>query len=485
MASKCSGHLEYTALTFGHGEVVIMSNIMSDKGIVETINGAVADSSLLLVKTVGMTAGGISCITSGTVNGTKRLVGGIFNGLKWERSATTKTKKREKESSGGFFSGLFGRGQGMSRSEVKKRATLLEDRISELYLVIGKLGSEGGDSDKAFNNKKIKVHIEDIEKLEEELRSLKRYLDDASEAERQNQPVTPFVLPAGVGLGDKIARRLKSEVESCVRNVAFPLKSEAILFNKIMTDLFDEEIDIKRLAVSELGKMGKVEVIPVLNELMAFENNLLRAEVLNALVQLNDRNLFSLCKHYISDEYLGIRSAAIRGLYKSGNHAAVPIMIQCLQDESVEVRNSAAMFLGWIGDGVATPSLLQACLDGDQRVRKASLSALAGLKEKTSVIPMIRLLDSEDKDFRGEVADTIQKVIGKKIDFNNSVSGRDQIVSQIDKLMTWYLQDMQGTQDSKAAVAESTPKKSSTKSKPKEAIVLKEKKREDTKKSND
>ncbi|MBL6988751.1 MAG: HEAT repeat domain-containing protein [Bacteriovoracaceae bacterium] len=405
-------------------------------------NGFIARSGVFLAKKVGKTVGGIGMLTYGTLRGTKRLLTLDF-----------KRKKRPKQAHSPVG---VGKKEDKNLAEMRARATELQNKISELYLVMGKLGAESSGEESAeggagvFQNQKVKGVINEIEKHEEELRALRKYLDASKEAAKNNKPIPAYEVPQRTDLPGRSGKRLDSLIANCRNKVTFPLKSEAIFFDKILTDLQDDEIDIKRLAVSELGKIDRQEVIPVLYELLEIKNDLLQAEVVSSLVQLDDSNMFATCKRYITHGYAGVRNAAVRGLYKSGEKAAVPMLLKSLRDENVEVRNASAMFLGWLGDKSAVPSLLQSVVDIDERVKKSALASLVSLKEKTSVVPMMRILDTDDKKLQTQVIDAIEMIIGKKVTFSTDLKG-EQRTAEVTKVKEWYLRELHGLNDSTSA----------------------------------
>jgi HEAT repeat protein len=232
---------------------------------------------------------------------------------------------------------------------------------------------------------------------------------------------------------------MKSVAENSIRRATFSLRSDAIIFEKALRDVLEAEMDIKRLAVSELGKLGNKHSGPVLKEALSINNHELQAEIVNALIQVEDADVFPICKRFFKHPYAGVRAACVRGLYKAGKEDAAPLLIEALKDENVEVRNSSAMFLGWIESRDAIPALLQvAAADSDLRVRKSAIQALENIRDEGAVLPLIRLLNDDSKDIRDRVLVALERITGETL----SVSIGDDVkerLAEINRLKEWWI----------------------------------------------
>jgi len=198
-------------------------------------------------------------------------------------------------------------------------------------------------------------------------------------------------------------------------------------------------MDIKRLAVSEIGKLGNKHAGPVLMEALAINDQELQAEIINALIQVDDGDVFAICKRHIKHPYAGVRTACVRGLYKVGQAEAAPLLIEALKDENMEVRNSSAMFLGWIESKEAIPSLLQvAAADSDVRVRKSAIQALENIRDQGAVLPLIRLLNDDAKDIRDKALVTLERITGETLTVSTSEDAKDRL-ADVNRLKTWWI----------------------------------------------
>ena len=353
----------------------------------------------------------------------------------------------------GLFSGGMRKKQGLNIADVKARMAMLENEIREGYLKVGKIGSGVEDKEGMFELPEVKEIVGKVAKYEDELNSLKKYLVKIEEAHRENTPheAIPFDLQGNQDSG--VRKSLKHAIESSLKKANFVLKSDAIVFRKSLYDLLDEEVEIKRLAASELGKQGNKNAGPALKEALKYDDSVLKAEIINSLVRLEDKDIFDICKSYFKYEYAPVRAACIRGLYKAGRHDAAPLLIEALRDENAEVRNAAAMFLGLSESSSAVLALLQVASDPDKRVRKSAILALSNIRDKISVLPLIRLLDEDDEDLRKTIMTTIERISGASVPFKNG--DKAERTKNIEQLKEWWIAKMyEGTATARTTTIE-------------------------------
>lgn len=390
-------------------------------GVTDAMTGAVVGGGRGLVKGLGMSVGLAAVAAGGVVQGSKKVIG-LGGGV-------TKVK--------GIFTGGLRKRFGLNREGVSAKIGALEDRIRDLYLQIGtktsKLEEEEGEADDG----ELRAITEQITEHEKEIRLLKKYLVELEQVEAPGS-AKKLTLARRLEGEERFQKSLGSSVEHCLRRAKFALRSDAILFEKALHDLLDEEIEIKRLAASELGKIGNTAAAPALKEALRIESPQLQAEILNSLILIEDRDLFAICKRFRKHDYFGVRTACMRGFYKAGRQEAEPYLIEALRDENVEVRNSAAVFLGWLEAGTATVPLLQAARDEDKRVRKSAILALTNIRDETAVLPLIRLLNDEDKEIREKVRYAIERISGEPVEFPNDAAETERSQA-VERLKDWWL----------------------------------------------
>lgn len=399
---------------------------------VEVLRGVVGKVSAGIA---GMVSGGLLCVvkTSGkSVGYAGRIAGGVCQTTKQLLGYGAKK-------SAGMFTGGLRKKFGLTRAEVQAKLAVIDGRIRELYLEIGKMGSSTDDIDGVLATAQAEEIIEKIKALESESSALNRYLTELETAERQGLPPAKFSVKPRSAVEGHLFKRISSVAESCIKKATFTLRSDAIIFEKALRDLVEAEMDVKRLAVSELGKLGNRHAGPALKEALAINDQELQAEIINALIQIEDGDVLSVCKRHSKHAYAGVRNACVRGLYKVGQAEAAPYLIEALKDENMEVRNSAAMFLGWIEAKEAIPSLLQvAAADKDLRVRKSAIQALENIRSQDAVLPLIRLLNDDSRDIREKVHVTLERITGEVLTVSKSDDVQDRL-ADVNHLKTWWI----------------------------------------------
>jgi len=409
---------------------MMTENADKPRGVMGRLSNGVANmlcgSLVFVVRTSGKSIGYAGRLAGSVRDATKQLVG---YGSK--RPA-------------GIFTGGLRRKFGLTKAEAQAKLAIIENRIRDLYLEIGKMGTGSDDIDGVLATAAAEEIIEKIKELEDESSALNKYLAELEAAERQGFSMTKFSVKPRSGIDGQLLRRMKSIAENSIRKATFSLRSDAIIFEKALRDLLEAEMDIKRLAVSELGKLGNKHAGPVLKEALSINNHELQAEIINALIQIEDADVFSVCKRFLKHPYAGVRAACVRGLYKVGKDEAAPLLIEALKDENVEVRNSSAMFLGWIESKEAIPALLQvAAADSDPRVRKSAIQAMENIRDEGAVLPLIRLLNDDSKDIRDRVLVSLERITGETLAISIGDGAKERL-AEVNRLKEWWIKKKHG-----------------------------------------
>jgi HEAT repeat protein len=400
-------------------------NVENSRGVMGRVSSGFANllfgSLLFVVKTSGRSVGLAGRVAGGVCRATKQLVS---HGAR--RPA-------------GIFTGGLRKKFGLTKAEVQAKLAIIDNRVRDLYLEIGKMGTGREDIDGVLATAEAEEIIEKIKKLEDESSALNKYLAELEAAERQGLSVAKFSVKPRSGIEGQLLRRMKSSAENSIRKATFSLRSDAILFEKALRDLLEAEMDIKRLAVSELGKLGNKHAGPVLKEALSIDSHELQAEIINALIQIGDPDVFPVCKRFLKHPDAGVRAACVRGLYKVRKDEAVPLLIEALKDDNVEVRNSAAMFLGWLESTPALPALLQvAAADGDLRARKSAIQALENIRDEGAVLPLIRLLNDDSKDIRDKARVALERITGETLAVSSGDDVKDRL-ADVNRLKEWWI----------------------------------------------
>lgn len=335
---------------------------------------------------------------------------------------------------------------------IKDKIKEKESKIEGLYREIGKEGVSHTEDGAPLDTAAVKSLISDVKEYEKEIARLK---DRIAELDTQKDEVAleslkPKQKAAFTEAPEKMVETgeqdlplraaMAAAIETGLRSDVFEFASEKAKFEKVAADLLDSEIEIKILAVAELGKMKNKAAVPVLAEAVKFEEPHLTLEIVNALIDIGDSSAVKLFKDRAQDPHYRVRVACLRGLYKlaaEDDEEATQILNNALQDEHPDVRKSGATFLGWKGNEDAVPALVQGLKDDDERVTKAALSALAAIRDKSAVLPLIKVLKSEDFELKKRALDAIKMITGEEIVFDLQ-AGDDDLDKAIDDLVDWW-----------------------------------------------
>ena len=325
-----------------------------------------------------------------------------------------------------------------------------EDKIEGLYREIGKEGVNYAEAGAPLDSDTVKSLISDVKEYEKEIERLKgrvAELDaqkDEGEPENWKPGAAYAEAPEGVAkTGEQdlpLQAAMAAAIDTGLRSNVFEFASEKAKFEKVAEDLLDSDMEIKILAVAELGRMKNKAAVPVLAEALKFEEPHLTLEVVNSLIDIGDSSAVRLFKDRVQDAHYRVRVACLRGLYKmaaENDGEANRILLKALQDEHPDVRKSGATFLGWKGNEEAVPALVQGLKDEDERVTKAALSALAAIRDKSAVLPLIKVLRNKDIELKKKALDAIKMITGEEIVFDLQ-AGDDDLDKAIDDLVDWW-----------------------------------------------
>lgn len=109
-----------------------------------------------------------------------------------------------------------------------------------------------------------------------------------------------------------------------------------------------------------------------------------------------------------------VRVDAVGALWKLGDFAAVPHLVDALGDESHKIRAAAAYGLGWLGDKSVVLPLTEALNDENRDVRQEAVWALARLQDTEAIQPLIKALTDENNGVRWRAAYALGQVGGSE-----------------------------------------------------------------------
>ena len=353
------------------------------------------------------------------------------------------------------------KGTSPKRSEnhvIKDKIKEKESKIEGLYREIGKEGVSYTEDGAPLDTDVVKSLISDVKEYEKEIGRLKGRITElnaqkdktAVESLKTEQEAVfaeaPEKIPAAEEPQLPLHAAMAAAIETGLKSGVFEFASEKAKFEKVAADLLETEMEIKILAVAELGKMKNKAAVPVLAEATGFEDPNLTLEIVNALIDIGDSSAVKLFKDQARDPHYRVRVACLRGLYKlaaENDEEATQILNNALQDDHPDVRKSGATFLGWKGNEEAVPALVQGLKDEDERVTKAALSALAAIRDKSAVLPLIKVLKNEDIELKKRALDAIKMITGEEIVFDLQAGG-EALDKATDELIDWWQKTRMG-----------------------------------------
>jgi HEAT repeat protein len=208
-------------------------------------------------------------------------------------------------------------------------------------------------------------------------------------------PVRSWAI-TGLGLmGRKAARaipalveRLSDEEDFCRLRICSALSSiepsNPIVVQAMRASLYDENREIRRIAMASLGEAGPAGM-PALKDIEQFlqaPDHSFRVSAAWAVskVTQNPRVAIDVLMPELEHEDVDVRARAAHVLGELGPDAegGMPALVRLLNDEEREVRKEAAIALGAIDPMgcVVIPVLRRAALDRDPEVREAAQGML-------------------------------------------------------------------------------------------------------------
>ena len=209
-------------------------------------------------------------------------------------------------------------------------------------------------------------------------------------------------------------------------------KVEAAAIAPLLARL-DDEVFVRRMALTSLGEVGAVEAIPAVVKMISDEDAGLRSAAINAagdigpaakaavpgLLSATKDNSVCLqavqalakvgCEAKQVREYLlaaykserdgFARVAIVRAMHQLCGGESIPTLLDALQNDSDEnVRANSAELLGKLRALAALKPLVKALRDSSERVREAAVRALANNgKDAKAAVPELLVRLREDK----------------------------------------------------------------------------------------
>ena len=318
-------------------------------------------------------------------------------------------------------------------------------KIKGLYYEIGKVGAKEEDEETPLASEPVKKLIADVREYEKEIKRLENRIREIRTEKREKATKKKEKkVKAAVAVKkrkvseEELLEKVRSTIERAGKQGIFDSSAERAIFDKVASDLLDNEMEIKTLAAAELGKLGNEACVPILLAAAEFDNPELTSEIINSLTGIGAHEAVSLFKEKISDTHHRIRIGCLRGLHKlADDEDTIPMLTEALKDSHPEVRRTAATFLGWKDSNEAVPALMQCLRDDDVKVRKAAVSALANIKDEVSIPALIKSLGDKNLEIREKALETITVISGEEIEFDVHTSGK-ALKNAVAELRSWW-----------------------------------------------
>lgn len=190
-------------------------------------------------------------------------------------------------------------------------------------------------------------------------------------------------------------------------------------------------------AVEELRRLRRPELLPLFKACLAFEDELLRVECLQALVDLGPARATAALEELLDAPRPRQRLAALRGLNSLGAPSAPLACLRALVDVDPELRRFAVVFLGWQKMSGAAPALAATLRDERVEVRVAAAEALGALKAEAAVFALIRALGDRELAMRAAARRALAALLGAPLEVDVEQAPR-QLEPLVARLVQWW-----------------------------------------------
>lgn len=338
----------------------------------------------------------------------------------------------------GIFTGGALKKWGGEKSSIKIDIAKAKRKMEALYLEIGKQSAKFADGESTDENGTVKGLVAELKSYESQIQRWNARLNEIDDERARSRHFKAAVKTDGhaAAVQARIKERIR-DAERSITSATFASVSDRSIFDKVVHDLLDGDVEIRLLAAAELGKMAKPISVPILQEAIGYGDAYLTSEIITALININDQSCQGIFEENVNDDNYRIRLGCLRGLYKVAGEGSISYLIDGLTDKHAVVRKSAATFLGWVGKDDAAPALIQTLKDSDQDVRKAAAMSLSILRDPSSIMPLIRILGESDREVKEKVVGAIERISGKTVEFKLDAVG-DELRENIEGLKEWW-----------------------------------------------
>lgn len=231
---------------------------------------------------------------------------------------------------------------------------------------------------------------------------LRRVLDDPNDVIRTNA-----ILSLGEIRRHDVAEILTAHVDSSnlfVRSAAIKAlertRNKAALKRVLQRMIGEQRMVYKTQVLSMFKGFQKAEIIPLVEQLTSHPNARMRANALEVLDTIHDKNDPAPFLKCFDDDVPRVRVAAIIGARARGDAAVRErcsgLMLQLSQSAELRERTAGLWGLGKFG---AVAELLKALKDPEIEVRRVAVRALTDHVDPSVVFPLLEQLSVDDEEF--------------------------------------------------------------------------------------
>lgn len=189
---------------------------------------------------------------------------------------------------------------------------------------------------------------------------------------------------------------------------------------KLFIEVSRDETEIPGLrqeALYALGKIGGPEVLDIFLEALKHSNSSVRRGGVVGIWGLVGRKVVEFPVDAVvelakNDEEIRVRGTAVASLGLGGEKAVLPLL-ELMNDEDRDIRLQACLALGRIGDKRAVEPLIASLDDKNAYERHGVIKALGNIGDRRAVEPLIELLDVEEANSR-DAAIALAKIGDKR-----------------------------------------------------------------------
>jgi HEAT repeat protein len=162
--------------------------------------------------------------------------------------------------------------------------------------------------------------------------------------------------------------------------------------------LESEDLDIRRAAITALGRIGGRECVPML--VRALRNGELTVEIAGALARIGDPSAYEPLLELLGHDRASVRQAAIGALNSIGHPSMRKHIHALLNDPNPHARESAARIAGYFGYPECADLLLERVYDVNENVRRAVVENLSNLQDGRVFAALTSAINDESPKIR-------------------------------------------------------------------------------------